>query len=129
MFVSACFRITASDKKKKQKLLPRCTSPSHFLQEDSNLPTISSQNLLNNEIIPAVQQKNEKNRIDQLFTAVSSMYYRSREQHPNGTDIYVSAEYDKTELPTIDMLMNPLRKSHPFGMYSTDEVNLSVTTC
>ncbi len=53
---------------------------------------------------------------DSLFRAVANMYYRPRETAPNG-EVWVSAEYDKFEYPTLDMLISPLRKPSVLGTY------------
>eukprot|EP00823_Brevimastigomonas_motovehiculus_P004774 TRINITY_DN326_c2_g1_i2.p1 TRINITY_DN326_c2_g1~~TRINITY_DN326_c2_g1_i2.p1 ORF type:complete len:207 (-),score=53.85 TRINITY_DN326_c2_g1_i2:1334-1954(-) len=107
--------ISAPEKKKKktQKLVPRCTSPSHFLLEPCEMKKYA-----------ADAEFPDKQRTNNLLNAVATMYYKPHETATNGSEVLVSQEYDKLEYPTLDMLLSPLRKPSVLDSWSPKEIAL-----
>ena len=136
--------IRDADKKAKAKLVPRCTSPSHFLTDDpaalvpsssssspTTYPATSSTSLASASAsaasLPSTSANSrhiDKLRTDALLSSISSMYYRPRLVHPSAADVYVSADYDRFEYPTVDALLSPLRKPAVLDDWSPLEVAL-----
>ena len=135
--------IRDADKKSKAKLIPRCTSPSHFLVDDSTalgpaatsvsvFPSTSSAPALLASSASASQLPStsassrhiDKLRTDALLSSIASMYYRPRVVHPSAADVYVSADYDRFEYPTVDALLSPLRKPSVLDDWTPIEVAL-----
>jgi len=70
-------------------------------------------------------------RIDAFLHSIGSMFYR----HPSATtlgkadssgpaEVWVSADYDKLEYPTLDLLLSPLRKPHVLDNWCPREIAL-----
>ena len=134
--------IREADKKARAKLVPRCTSPSHFLIDDpaalasasSAFPTAASSSSAALALAPssaaslpstsASSRHIDKLRTDALLSSISSMYYRPRLVHPSAADVYVSADYDRFEYPTADALLSPLRKASVLDEWAPLEVAL-----
>ena len=140
--------IRDTDKKAKGKLVPRCTSPSHFLTDDSpalasasnfgasafssnassfaslSSSSSASASAVSLPVTSANSRHLDKLRTDALLSSISSMYYRPRLVHPNAADVYVSADYDRFEYPTVDALLSPLRKSSVLDDWTPLEVAL-----
>lgn len=114
--------IRAGDQKRK-KLVPRCTSPSHFLIEDpnstalhsnatttigsaipSNQPTTPIPSALSADPnAPAASKLSDANaRIDSYLHSIGTMYYRNQMtlgKDTNGpAEVWVSSDYDKLEV-------------------------------
>jgi len=138
--------IRASDQKRK-KLVPRCTSPSHFLMEYTGADAAATANpahppsLLSSPLpsalssdpnAPASTHVNEAGaRIDAFLHSIGSMYYRnhaslSKDASAAGpaTEVWVAADYDKLEYPTLDLLLSPLRKPHVLDSWCPREIAL-----
>ena len=134
--------IRDADKKAKGKLVPRCTSPSHFLVDDPTALASTAASASAASTAPAAQLTSastsaaslpsasvssrhiDKLRTDLLLSSISSMYYRPRLVHPSAADVYVSADYDRFEYPTVDALLSPLRKTSVLDEWSPLEVAL-----
>lgn len=114
--------IRASDLKRK-KLVPRCTSPSHFLlEESSGLPASSvsvstplPSALSADPSAPSGAKLADANaRIDHHLHSIASMYYRNQtslaKDASGPAEVWISSDYDKLEYPTLDLLISPLRK-------------------
>jgi len=52
------------------------------------------------------------------------MYYKPKELVGGTGDVWVSPEYDRTEYPTLDMLISPLRKPNVLDRWSPMEIAL-----
>ena len=136
--------IRDADRKAKAKLVPRCTSPSHFLVDDtapassavasaasssssSSSAPLSSSASSSAALLPSTSGQSrhvDKLRTDALLSSIASMYYRPRLVHPSAADVYVSAEYDRFEYPTVDSLLSPLRKASVLDEWTPMEVAL-----
>ena len=108
--------IRDSDRKQRGKLIPRCTSPSHFLTDDPLPPPLPPSST------PANPRLVDKLKTDALLSAVSSLYYRPRLPHLNALDVWVSADYDRLEYGTVDSLLSPLRRVSPLDDWSAWEM-------
>ena len=141
--------IREADKKAKAKLIPRCTSPSHFLLDEANTlqtaahssssqPSNSTAQSSSTAVssfsasaaaasLPSTSASSrhiDKLRTDALLHSIASMYYRPRLVHPSAADVYVSADYDRFEYPTVDALLSPLRQPSVLDEWSPLEVAL-----
>lgn len=128
--------IRASDSKRK-KLVPRCTSPSHFLIDTGNdaqgapLHSASVPSALNADPAAPSASKlaDSAARVDQYLNAIGGMYYRNhaamqKDGAGGGAEVWVSSDYDKLEYPTLDLLLSPLRKPHVLDLWCPREIAL-----
>jgi len=133
--------IRASDQKRK-KLVQRCTSPSHFLMDTelgsvgsgSSLPAssvLSSSTPLPSALstdpnAPSATKLADSNaRIDTFLHTIGTMYYRNHaNMGTNGNEVWVPADYDKLEYPTLDLLLSPLRKPNVLDNWCPREIAL-----
>lgn len=125
--------IRASDLKRK-KLVPRCSSPSHFLTEENAAAAASSSAgftgasplpsaLSSDPNAPSAAKLAESNtRIDSYLHSIGSMYYRNQvtlgKETSGPAEVWVSSDYDKLEYPTLDLLISPLRKPNVLDNWS-----------
>jgi len=100
-------------KPKKRKTMKRCTSPSHFSVDPDEEIKYGPDYTLD---LPS------RERVDLLLRCVSSFYYRPKESHPNGSSVWVDAEYDHTQYPSLDLLMSPVRKVRAQDSWSPREI-------
>ena len=98
---------------RKRKTMKRCTSPSHFaLSAEEELKYGADYTL----DLPS------RERVDQLLRHVAAFYYKPKELHPNGINVWVDNEYDQSVYPTLDLLLSPLRRPSPRENWSNREV-------
>ena len=69
-------------------------------------------------------------RIDGFLHSIGSMYYRNQvsltkdSSGAPAAEVWVSADYDKLEYPTLDLLLSPLRKVHVLDNWAPREIAL-----
>lgn len=100
-------------KGKRRKTQKRCTSPSHLLVPEAEELKFGPRFGLT---LPA------RDLADALLRAVSNMYYKEKEVHPNGTSVWVSTDYGSLHYPSLDLLLSPLRQTTPLDFWAPKEI-------
>ena len=96
----------------KQK---RGSSPSHFYVDEEE--EIQYGNAFSLDIP-------DREHVDSLFRAVSSLYYRQKDVDSSGNNVLEHTDYDRSRYPTLDMLLSPLRKRSPLDDWCPRDIAL-----